>query len=309
MDTGLNNQSELKKYLGKISHIFSVGEFLGQEIDSRKVIEYYRDSGPGYRLFHSSRGSIHMALNYNGKFDQRGYLGQAEIVQEYILQSGAQTVLELASGRGFNSTYLAQQNPGIKFVGIDLTPEHVRESRRNSRGISNLEFRQEDFQHLDFGDVSFDLVFEVESVCHATDMEQALSEAKRVLKPGGYFIVIDGFRSRDFDSFPEDWKVASRLSEAAMAVGKPWKIHEWLALCEKVGFEVESADDLSAAIMPNLLRFQFLARGFFKFPALSRLLLKVLPFYLVQNAVAGLLMPFTVGAGAQQYYKVALKRK
>ncbi len=250
-----------------------------------------------------------MALNDDGKFNKEGYLGQAKIVQEYIHKASARSVLELASGKGFNSSYLARRNPEVKFIGIDLTPEHVRYSQKNSAGITNLEFRQGNFQNLEFQDGSFDLVFEIESVCHATDMEKALSEAKRVLKPGGRFIVIDGFRSRDFDAYSNDVKIASKLSEVAMAVSKPWKIHEWTALCEKVGFGIESADDLSMAIMPNLRRFQFLARGFFKFPGLSRLLMKALPLYLVQNAIAGMLMPFTVGIKAQQYYKVALVRK
>jgi ubiquinone/menaquinone biosynthesis C-methylase UbiE len=194
-------------------------------------------------------------------------------------------------------------------MGIDLTPEHIKYSRKKSRGISNLEFRQGNFQNLEFQDESFDLVFEIESVCHATDMEKALSETKRVLKRGGRFIAIDGFRSRDFDAYSDDVKLASRLCEVAMAVSIPWQIHEWLALCEKVGFAIESADDLSRAIMPNLGRFQFLARGFFKFPALSKLLIKTLPYYLVQNSIAGMLMPFTVGMKAQRYYKVGLARK
>jgi len=308
MNVDLNDPVELKKYLDRIDRIFNIGKFLEQDIDSQNVVDYYRQSSLGYRLFHSSRGSIHMALNEDGKFNREGYFGQAKIVQEYINKLGAGKVLELASGKGFNSSYLARRNPSVSFIGIDLTPEHVRYSRQNSKGISNLEFRQGNFQNLEFQNESFDLVFEIESVCHATDMEKALSEAKRVLKPGGYFIVIDGFRSRDFDSFFNDMKIASKLSEVAMAVGKPWKIHEWTALCEKAGFGIESADDLSMAIMPNLRRFQFLARAFFKFPALSRLLIKVLPYYLVQNAIAGMLMPFTVGAKAQQYCKVALAR-
>ncbi|RPJ72513.1 MAG: class I SAM-dependent methyltransferase, partial [Alphaproteobacteria bacterium] len=168
--------------------------------------------------------------------------------------------------------------------------------------------QQGNFQDLQFQDKSFDLVFEVESICHATDMEKALSEAHRVIKPGGYFIAIDGFRSAGFESFSDDLKTAAKLTEISMAVGKPWKINDWTSLCETVGFKVENIDDLSMAIMPNLLRFQFLARGFLKYPALSKTFIKTLPFYLVQNAIAGIFMPFTISAGMQRYYKVVLNR-
>lgn len=309
MGVDLKNPNELRKYLDKIDRIFHVNKFLEQNIGFQDVAEYYKDSGLGYQFFHSSSGSIHMALNYDGKFNKQGYYGQAEIVQGYIEKNGNGKVLELASGKGFNSIYLAKQFPHVEFFGIDLTPEHVKYARNKSGNLPNLKFREGNFQNLDFQDGTFDLVFEIESVCHATNMEKALSEARRVLKPSGRFVVIDGFRSEDFDTYSEDMKIASKLSEVAMAVGQAWKINEWIALCEKVDFQTESKDDLSMAIMPNLLRFQFLARGFFKYPALSKLILKALPYYLVQNAIAGMLMPFTVEAKAQKYYKVALTRK
>ena len=309
MSIDSKNKDELRKYLEKIDKVFNVREFIERAIDFQDTADYYRESELGYRFFHSANGSIHMALNYDGKFDREGYYGQAKIVQEYINKTGAKKVLELASGRGFNSTYLAKQNPQIQFIGVDLTPEHVEYSKNHSKGISNLVFQQGNFQDLPFQHKTFDLVFEVESICHAIDMEKALSETRRVLKTGGYFVAIDGFRSQDFDTFSNDLKTAAKLAEVSMAVGKAWKIDEWDSLCKQLGFNVESTDDLSAAIMPNLLRFQFMARGFFKFPNLSRLFIKSLPYYLVQNAIAGILMPFTIGAGMQRYYKITLVRQ
>jgi ubiquinone/menaquinone biosynthesis C-methylase UbiE len=306
MSIDYKNQDELKKYLHKVDRIFNISKFLAQDIDFQDIANYYRDSSFGYSLFHSTSGSIHMALNYDGQFNKDGYFGQAKIIQEYINRTKAKKVLELASGKGFNSTYLAKQNPDVEFIGIDLTPEHVKFANENAQGISNLKFEQGNFQDLQFPDGSFDLVFEVESVCHATDMKKALSESKRVLKPQGLFIVIDGFRSPDFDSFSDDLKTAAKLAEISMAVEKGWKINEWTSLCETVGLKVEKVDDLSMAIMPNLSRFQFLARGFFKFPSISRTILKTMPYYLVQNAIAGIFMPFTIGAGMQKYYMVAL---
>lgn len=303
------NPDELKKYLNKVDRIFDINKFLQQDIDFDDVADYYRESSLGYQFFHSASGSIHMALNYDGTFDRDGYYGQARIVQEYISQTSAKRVLELASGKGFNSTYLAKLNPDVEFIGIDLTPEHIEYSQNNSQGIKNLRFEQGNFQDLHFPDDSFDLIFEVESVCHATDMQKALSEARRVLKTNGYFIVIDGFRNPDFDKFSDDLRIAAKLAEVSMAVGQPWKINEWTSLAETIGFKIEKLDDLSMAIMPNLLRFQFLARGYFKFPSISKVLIKALPYYLVQNAIAGIFMPFTVGAGIQHYYKVVLKHQ
>lgn len=304
----IKDPNELIKYLTKVNKLFDLKQFLDQEINSQDVINYYRGSNLGYRIFHSSNGSIHMALNPDGNFNKDGYFGQAQVIQEVISKMRVERVLELASGKGFNSIYLAKQNPDVHFWGIDLTPEHVKYSESKGHEIVNLEFQQGNFQELNYQDLRFDIVFEIESICHATDMEKALSETYRILRPGGCFIVIDGFRCADFDSFTIDLKTAAKLTESSMAVGKPWKINEWTSLCEKVGFKVEIMEDLSKAIMPNLLRFQYLARGFFKYPALSKILIKILPFSLVQNVIAGVLMPFTIGAGLQRYYKIILNR-
>ncbi len=304
----IKDPNELKKYLTKVNKHFDLKPFLDQEIKPQDVINYYQGSNLGFRIFHSSNGSIHMALNPDGNFNKDGYFGQAQVIQEVISKMRVERVLELASGKGFNSIYLAKQNPDVHFLGIDLTPEHVEYSKRKAHRIVNIEFQQGNFQEKNYQDTCFDVVFEIESMCHATDMEKALSETYRILRPGGRFIVIDGFRSADFDSFTIDLKTAAKLTESSMAVGKPWKINEWTSLCEKVGFKVEIMEDLSMAIMPNLLRFQYFARGFLKYPTISKILIKILPFYLVQNAIAGVFMPFTISAGLHRYYKIIQKR-
>ncbi len=309
MSIDLKDQDELKKYLGKVDKVFNIRDFIEQDIEFQDIENYYKESELGYKFFHSSSGSIHMALNHDGKFDREGYFGQVKIVQDYINKTGAERVLELASGRGFNSIHLAKNNSNVQFVGVDLTPEHVKQARERGKDIPNLEFHHGNFQELQFQTSSFDLVFEVESICHAIDMEIALLETKRVLKRDGLFIAIDGFRSKDFETFSSDLRKASKLAEVSMAVGKPWKINNWILLCEKIGFEVEDMDDLSLEIMPNLIRFQFLARGFFKFPSLSKLFVMIFPYYLIQNAIAGIFMPFTIDAGMQRYYKVALRKQ
>jgi ubiquinone/menaquinone biosynthesis C-methylase UbiE len=299
---------ELRKYLSKVSRIFDVDSLLSEDVDQNVIIDYYTQSNKGYRVFHSTDGSVHMALNFDGKFDKEGYYGQAKIVQNYIDKLGPARVLELASGQGFNLIHLAKNNREVQFVGIDITPIHVREAVTKSNGLPNTDFKIGDFQQLPFSSESFDMVFVIESICHATDMKLALHEVYRVLKPGGYFIVIDGFRKPDFGQLDKDVQLAAALTEVSMAVGRAWIIDEWLKLAQDVDFHLIKLEDISYAIMPNLLKFQYLARGYFKYPALSRIFLKALPPRLVKNAIAGLLMPFTVRAGAQGYYIVTLER-
>jgi ubiquinone/menaquinone biosynthesis C-methylase UbiE len=298
----------LAKQLRKIAKVFDVETLVAQEIDAQTVVDYYENSNYGYKVFHSTAGSIHLALNYDGVFRKEGYYEQARIVSQHISVQNARQVLELASGKGFNARFLAGQHPGVQFCGIDLTPSHVREARASTEGIPNVAFEIGNFQNLHFAASSFDLIYEVESICHASDMQTALAESFRVLRPSGRFIVIDGFRKPGFDGLSSDLQVAARLVEVSLAVERMWIIDDWLQVARTTGFRVTNVDDLSYAIMPNLMRYQKLARGYFRYPRVSRFLLATLPEHLVKNAIAGLLMPTTVQAGAQGYFVIVLEK-
>lgn len=73
---------------------------------------------------------------------------------------------------------------GVLAVGVDFAPEMVRLARSRNPGI---EFCTGDAQKLEFGDQSFDAVVMNFGVLHLARPEAAFSEARRVLRPGGYF--------------------------------------------------------------------------------------------------------------------------
>lgn len=300
------DRSELPRYLAKIDSLFGIADLLKLPTDNDTVIRYYTESEKGYRLFHSRDGSVHMSLRSNGVSDDN--LGQARLVEAQVRELKAESILELGCGKGFNVAYLARKFPNAKLFGIDLTPNHIRIATTKYRNIANLHFEIGDFQSLSFADEEYDVVFEVEAVCHARDAASVFKEVHRTLRPGGRFILFDGFRAPDLASFPADIQTAVRLVEVTMAVRCFPSLDEWLYMAKAAGFKVVASTDLSDAIMPNLERFQVLARGFYKFPALAKRLTRLLPPALVSNSVAGLLMPFTVSTGAQRYYSIVLEK-
>jgi len=271
------------------------------------IEQYYKESSLGYRFFHSGQGAIHMALNPKGIFDREGYYGQPNAIAKRFTVK-MKKVLELASGNGFNTRFLAGRFPEVQFTGIDLVRGEVDFARKRARRAANLNFFQGDFQKLPFDDNTFDLVYVIESICHATDMHQALSEAYRVLRPNGVFIVFDAWQTKNFRQLSPLVQKAATLTQQSMAVGNPWRLDEWLHLSEQVGFVQESDEDLTAAIMPNLLRFERMAARYFDHPYLARIAARILPRRLLENAIAGYLMPLTVGAGAHTYRMVVFTR-
>lgn len=299
---------DLEISLQKISNIFSIQDLRQVEVSHRLVERYYARCSAAYRFLHSSEGSVHMALNFDGKFQKSGYLGQATIISKYLGENKAKDVLELGSGKGFNCLYLSRKNPQANFHGIDLSDSHLRVAKRNGRKQKNLKFSKANFQELPFSADRFDLIFEVESVCHALDMRAALSSGFRVLKPGGTFILFDGFRKTGFNNLDKNLQIAAELVEKSMVVESFWLLKSWKDLAKEVGFEVVEAKDLSAAILPNLLRLKKISDKYFNRPILARCLALMFPSPLVKNSIAGLLMPTTVQGNAHGYYKIILKK-
>jgi ubiquinone/menaquinone biosynthesis C-methylase UbiE len=249
-----------------------------------------------------------MAINYDGIFDPEGYYQQVKEISAH-LDCTTKEVLELGCGKGFNSAYLAKKFGETNFTGIDITEQHLLYAKKRAHATTNLHFNYGDFHQLEQADSSIDIVFELEAICHSDKPETVLEEVYRVLKPGGKFILYEGFRTETFDKCTKTQKEAAVLIEKTMAVNNGHPILEWLYFAKKAGFEVEQNDDISLAIMPNLKRFHRLALRFFGSRLLKKTLPALLPKNLIKNTIAGSLMPFSIMQKMQSYHRIVLVKK
>ncbi len=97
-------------------------------------------------------------------------------------------VLDLASGVGDPSLEIAKRVlPGGTVTATDLNPAMLSALRAiaDQKGITNVLTQVSDAQNLAFPEESFDLVTSRFGVMFFGDVPKALSEVKRVLKPGG----------------------------------------------------------------------------------------------------------------------------
>jgi len=103
-------------------------------------------------------------------------------------------VLEVGIGTGRNLPYYPPK--GIRLTGIDLSPAMLEVAARRAAELRmQVDLRVGDAQALDFPNEQFDTVVFGLCLCSIPDEARALSEAVRVLRPGGYVLLMEHVRS------------------------------------------------------------------------------------------------------------------
>lgn len=100
-------------------------------------------------------------------------------------------VLEIGAGTGFFVINLAQAGLVNEPFATDISPGMVEVCLRNAQnvGINNMKARVADAEHLPFEDNFFDMVVGHAVLHHLPDVQGAMAEAFRVLKPGGALVI------------------------------------------------------------------------------------------------------------------------
>lgn len=126
------------------------------------------------------------------RFDPAEQMGRIsyEHLHRYALcreHVGGRRVLDMGCGTGYGTAILARAAANV--VGIDLGDDAIAEARRRYGSAANLEYLQGDCYALPFDDGEFDVVVANEIIEHVTDHDAFVSEARRVLKADGLFLV------------------------------------------------------------------------------------------------------------------------
>lgn len=226
------------------------------------VKDYYNQTKFDYeRVWH--RGSS-LAFHFGYYADHIHEHKHALANANYVLASIARVktgdrVLDAGCGIGDSSFWLAT-NFAAKVVGITPVRGHVIRAREIARDRSlghQVDFCEADYTHTSFQAASFDVVWALESVCHAPRKIDFYREAARLLRPGGRLVIADYVRaSRDLE-LATDLKVREWLD--GWSIPDIDTAEEHLAAAKSAGFVDVKLNDYTSTTHRSLRRLYKLA--------------------------------------------------
>lgn len=105
-------------------------------------------------------------------------------------------LLELGAGDGAMADATLRSHGGLHVTVTDIDPRMIRAARGRFHGVVGFTATQADATDLPYPDASFDFVASYLMLHHVVDWQQAISEAARVLRPGGTLVGYDLARTR-----------------------------------------------------------------------------------------------------------------
>jgi ubiquinone/menaquinone biosynthesis C-methylase UbiE len=169
-------------------------------------------------------------------------------------------ILEIGCGNGVQALYIYTNYNPFSITGIDLNKANIKIANyeRDLANKDNVRFLVDDAQNLkQIPSDSVDVLLNIESAFHYPDKPAFIKEVKRVLKPGGQFLIADilstrkkreGFmkiwgkpmvhhfwnRKRYDEEFLKSELVISYIEDITHQVRKGWSIYRnWLPVIKR----------------------------------------------------------------------------
>lgn len=219
-----------------------------------QTIQYYEESlsyltGP-------LQGTCHFGYSEPGEPFQldRALHSMETLLGETIALPPGSRVLDAGCGYGRVADTLSKEY-GYDVIGIDLVQHRLREARRytQANGTSgNVDLVRGNYCALPLKDSSFSGIYTMETLVHADPLEDALSEFKRVLEPGGRLVLFE-YSVPDRESLdPLRKKITDTMVERTgmTSIGR-FTHGSFPAILKEAGFENITAKDISRNVWPT----------------------------------------------------------
>lgn len=212
--------------------------------------KHYDDCYNDYLVAWCNRDNLALHYGYwneSKPYDQhQALLNKNQVLYEKAGIQASDKVLDAGCGIGGSTIWMAKQH-GNQVTGITISAKQADYARKHAKrhGVAErVNFEVADFCATPFPDASFDVVWALESSCHALNKGDFLREAWRMLKPGGRIVVCDGFvLQRQFTE--NQWQAVVTCLNG-WAVPNLCARDEFSGLLEQQGFQAIVCHDITA---------------------------------------------------------------
>ena len=167
--------------------------------------------------------------------------------REWVCARAEGEVLEIAVGTGLN---LPHYPDDVRLTDIEFVPAMLDIARRRAAELSRpVELRLGNAQALEFEDATFDTVVCTLSLCTIPDDRAAVAEVRRVLRPGGRFVLLEHVRS----PVRAVRGVQRLLAPALLHFGADHVLREPLEHVQAEGFSIELLERSKLGLVERLL--------------------------------------------------------
>jgi len=97
-------------------------------------------------------------------------------------------ILDIGAGKGEKAGRILQAFPGTEVFAIDPNERRISEAKRDHPGVKSTVAGAE---RIPFDDASFDKAYSTMALHHFSDLDKALAEVSRVVRPGGSYVILE----------------------------------------------------------------------------------------------------------------------
>lgn len=127
------------------------------------------------------------SASYDGAAVLQARVRQELLDRLQVMRLEPRLVLDLGAGTGRGALALKQLYRGATVIALDISPGMLHEARRNSRAFRRFGRVCGDALQLPLKEGSADLIFSNLMLQWCGELDAAIAEIRRVLKPGGFF--------------------------------------------------------------------------------------------------------------------------